>query len=84
MAGRVDGLAVTVSGRSDFRGEDLMAQRARVRVSGIAEVKVWAVQALQVSISGVGTVDHWGSANAQRSNSGIARFNSRGPKAALP
>ena len=84
MAGQVGELAVTVSGRSEFRGEDLMAQRARVRVSGIAEVKVWAVQELQVSVSGVGTVEHWGSANVQRSASGIARINSRGPKAPLP
>ncbi len=84
MAGQVGELTVSVSGRSEFRGEDLMAQRARVRVSGIAEVKVWAVQELQVSVSGVGTVDHWGSANVQRSASGIARINSRGPKAPLP
>lgn len=84
MAGQVGDLSVTVSGRSDFRGEDLMAQNARVRVSGIAEVKVWAVQELQVSVSGVGTVDHWGSANVHRSSSGIARINSRGPKAPLP
>jgi len=84
MAGQVADLSVTVSGRSDFRGEDLMAQRARVRVSGIAEVKVWAVQDLQVSVSGVGTVEHWGSASVSRSSSGIARINSRGPKAPLP
>lgn len=84
MAGQVGDLSVTVSGRSEFRGEDLMAQTARVRVSGIAEVKVWAVQELQVSVSGVGTVEHWGSANVQRSTSGVARINSRGPKAPLP
>ena len=84
MAGQVGELSVSVSGRSEFRGEDLMAQTARVRVSGIAEVKVWVVQELQVSVSGVGTVDHWGGANVQRSSAGIARINSRGPKAALP
>ncbi len=84
MAGQVGELSVSVSGRSDFRGEDLMAQTARVRVSGIAEVKVWVVQELQVSVSGVGTVDHWGNANVQRSSAGIARINSRGPKAPLP
>lgn len=80
MAGQVDQLEVRVSGRSDFRGAELMAQRARVRVSGLADVKVWAVQELAVTVSGVGTVDYYGSPVVQRNTSGIARLNARGAK----
>jgi hypothetical protein len=83
MAGQVDQLDVRVSGRSDFRGADLMAQRARVRVSGLADVKVWAVQELAVTVSGVGTVDYFGNPAVQRNTSGIARINARGAKAPL-
>lgn len=82
VAGQVEQLELRVSGRSDFRAAELMAQRARVRVSGLADVKVWAVQELAVTVSGVGTVDYWGSPALQRSTSGIARVNGRGPKPA--
>jgi hypothetical protein len=84
IVGRVDQLMISVSGRSEFHGEDLLAQRAGVRISGIAEVEVWVMKDLQVTVSGAGTVDHWGPANVRRSGSGIARINSRGPKPVPP
>ena len=73
-----------VAGRSEFRAENLMSQRAAVRVSGIADVQVWVVQDLAVTVSGVGTVDYWGSPNVQRRASGIAKINERGPRRAPP
>ena len=82
MAGTVDHLSVQVSGRSDFRAENLMSRQASVKVSGLADVKVWVLQDLSVTVSGVGTVDYWGSANVQRRTSGIARINDHGAKAA--
>ena len=84
VAGSVNQLNIQVTGRSDFRGENLMSQRAAVKVSGIADVKVWVVQDLAVTVSGVGTVEYWGSPNVQRHASGIARINDRGAKRAQP
>ena len=60
--------------------DQLRAQRARVSVSGLGDVAVWAEKELSVSVSGIGTVDYWGSPNVQRHSSGIARINERGPK----
>jgi len=61
-------------------GENLASQRARVSVSGIGDVKVWAHETLDITVAGVGTVDHWGPAQVSRRTSGIARINDRGAK----
>lgn len=85
FAGSVDRLKVQISGRSDFRGEGLAAQAARVTVSGIGHVRVWVQQDLSVSVSGIGTVDYWGNpAHVKRQSSGLATLNDRGPKPAGP
>lgn len=80
FAGAVEQLSVSVSGKSDFRGEQLQAQTGRVAVSGLGEVKVWAEKELSISVSGIATVDYWGSPNVQRRTSGLATINMRGAK----
>ena len=80
MAGSVNELQIVVSGRGEFRGENLLSQRAKVVVNGIGEVRVWAVQSLGVNVSGVGTVDYWGTPMVERHSSGVAKINERGPK----
>jgi hypothetical protein len=80
FAGQVDQLTVSISGRSDFDGEQLHSLRGRVAISGIGDVKVWAVDELAVSVSGVGTVDYWGSPRLRRSTSGMATINPRGAR----
>jgi hypothetical protein len=82
IAGQATELRVGISGRGDFRGENLMTRRARVSIAGIGDVKVWAVEDLSVAISGVGRVEYWGSPNVKRSASGVATVLDRGPKAA--
>ncbi|MBL8305057.1 MAG: DUF2807 domain-containing protein [Rubrivivax sp.] len=85
MAGSVGALSVAVSGRSEFRGERLLCERAAVAVSGIGDVKVWVTQSLAVAVSGVGTVDYWGTPQVvKRSTSGVARINERGAKPPPP
>ena len=84
VAGSVNQLNIQVAGRSDCRAENLMSQRAALKVSGIADVKIWVVQDLAVTVSGVGTADCWGSPNVQRQASGIARINERGAKRTPP
>jgi len=80
MAGSVNELQIMVSGRGEFRGENLASQRAKVVVTGIGEVRVWATQWLGVNVSGVGTVDYWGAPLVERHSSGVAKINERGPK----
>jgi hypothetical protein len=84
VAGLVRDLSVTVSGKAEFRGEQLQATRARVVISGIGDVKVWAVEDLQVSVSGIGQVEYWGTPRVRLSNSGPGSVTPRGPKAAPP
>jgi hypothetical protein len=84
FAGAVDQLAITVSGKSDFRGEDLRAQVGRITVSGLGDVKVWAERELAISISGIGRVDYWGSPEVTRRTPGHAAISARGAKAAAP
>ena len=84
FSGAVDQLVIGVSGKSDFRGEQLRSQRARVAVSGLGDVAVWAEATLTIAVSGIGTVDYWGTPNVKRSTAGLATVNARGAKAAGP
>jgi len=84
IAGSVNELEITVSGRGEFRGENLSSQRAKVVVNGIGEVRVWATEWLGVNVSGVGTVDYWGTPLVERRSSGVAKINERGPKPLPP
>jgi len=84
IAGSVNELEITVSGRGEFRGENLSSQRAKVVVNGIGEVRVWATEWLGVNVSGVGTVDYWGTPLVERRSSGVAKINERGPKPPPP
>ena len=80
VAGSVKDLKLSISGRSEFRGENLMSQTAKVAISGIGEVQVWATQELSISVAGFGTVDYWGAPVVRRSVSGSATINDRGAK----
>jgi Putative auto-transporter adhesin, head GIN domain len=80
--GSVDELVVNVSGRSDFFGEQLMARNARIAISGLGKIKVWATGELNAGISGIGTVDYWGNPTLTRRTSGIGSFNDMGAKPA--
>ena len=80
IAGSANELQITVSGRGEFRGENLLSRRAKVVVNGIGEVRVWVTDELGVNVSGVGTVDYWGTPRVERHSSGVAKINERGPK----
>jgi hypothetical protein len=84
MTGTVKQLDVSISGKSQFHGENLMSERARVSISGIGGVEVWAQHELGISVAGVGTVDYWGAPSVRRSVSGHAVINERGAKRAAP
>ncbi|WP_425258196.1 head GIN domain-containing protein [Rubrivivax sp. RP6-9] len=81
IAGEVGDLQLSISGKSDFQGEQLLAHKARVAVSGIGDVTVWVRDDLTLSIAGIGRVDYWGTPRLRRSSSGMATVNALGPKA---
>jgi Putative auto-transporter adhesin, head GIN domain len=79
--GQVRDLSVQVSGKSDFRGEHLQARTARVTISGIGDVKVWAVDELGITVSGIGQVEYWGNPRIRQRTSGPSTITPRGSKA---
>ena len=83
VAGAARELVLRISGRSEFRGEALKAERARLTINGVGDVKVWAVQELDISVAGVGKVDYWGSPAVRRHTAGAATINERGPAPAV-
>jgi hypothetical protein len=80
VAGRATELVIGITGRSDFRGADLQSRRAKVAISGLGDVVLWATEDLSIAVSGVGHVDYWGSPNVRRAVSGSANINARGDK----
>jgi hypothetical protein len=80
MAGDVESLNLRISGKSRFAGGRLAADRARVSISGVGSVEVWAASQLDISIAGVGMVDYWGSPLVKRSVSGRGEINERGKR----
>lgn len=84
LAGSARDLHVRISGRSDFRGEELRSEHAVVSISGVGDVKVWATQDLEASVAGVGRIDYWGAPVVRRSVSGAATITDRGAKVKSP
>jgi hypothetical protein len=80
FAGSVGALAVAISGRSDFFGEQLMSRSARVVISGMGKARVWVTGELSTAVSGIGTIEYWGRPNVSRRSSGVATVNDMGPK----
>jgi hypothetical protein len=80
MAGTAREVEIKISGRSEFRGERLMIERAKVAISGLGDAKLWVTKELNISVAGVGSIDYWGSPVVQRSVSGHATINDRGAR----
>jgi len=80
VSGTSKELVLRISGRSEFRGEDLRTERGTVSISGLGEVEVWAVQALDISVAGAGKVQYWGAPSVRRHVTGAATITDRGAK----
>ena len=70
VEGRADEVDVSISGSGDYNGESLTSRRARVTVSGSADVVVNATEALDVQISGSGNVLYVGNPSVTERVSG--------------
>lgn len=80
MAGQVQELRVSVSGKSRVQAERLKAARAHLSISGLCTADVWVTDELRASVSGIGTINYWGQPKVQRSSSGLANINPRGER----
>jgi len=84
VAGRVGELSIAVSGRGEFRGENLLSQLFLAGERLDPETYHWATERLGIHVSGIGTVDYWGTPLVERQSSGIAKINERGAKPLPP
>ncbi|HPF70775.1 MAG TPA: head GIN domain-containing protein [Candidatus Krumholzibacteria bacterium] len=60
ISGRTGALDVLLTGAGSLHARDLEAKRVDVRLSGVGNCEVHAVDSLDADISGVGNVDYWG------------------------
>lgn len=80
VSGMSKELVLKISGRSEFRGENLRTDRGRVSIAGLGDVEVWAVQELEISVAGAGKVQYWGAPSVRRHVTGAATITDRGAK----
>lgn len=73
IAGHVDEQRISISGAGDYRGSNLVSDRASVRVSGAGRVVVDAQKTLDVEVSGAAKVDYKGDPTITKRVGGAAR-----------
>jgi hypothetical protein len=76
--GKVTNATISSTGAGDIDAGRLMAEKARVTVTGAASVNVYATEQLDVSVSGVGSVNYGGDPKTiNKSVSGIGSVNKK-------
>ena len=80
LAGKVDSLRLSVSGKGKIGAEQLRAGTADVSISGVGNAALWTVSDLRVQISGAGHIDYWGQPTVRKTISGFGSVDARGDK----
>lgn len=80
LAGQVNNVVLQISGKGKVVADRLQAKRARVNVSGLGNVVLWATDELAANISGVGSIDYFGQPQVLRSLSGMGTITARGDR----
>lgn len=83
LAGRTRRQDVSISGAADYRGGDLVSERADLEVSGAGRVLVHAEKILRVSLSGAATVEYIGNPQVTEEISGVGRIRRRDASATV-
>jgi hypothetical protein len=74
--GKAKSLSISSTGAGDVDTTRLLAEKARVSVSGAASINVYASEQLDVSVSGVGSVNYSGNPKTVNKNvSGLGSVN---------
>lgn len=76
LRGTVENLAIKMSGAGSIDAENLVAQNAKLNVSGAGTIRTHAVQELDVKISGAAKVSYKGNPNISQRISGAAKVSS--------
>jgi hypothetical protein len=71
LAGRVDELALSLSGRGKVTAGQLQVGKAHVSISGVGNADLWVTDDLRVDISGAGHVTYAGQPKVRQSISGL-------------
>jgi hypothetical protein len=71
LAGRVEAMRLSVSGRGKVTAGQLQVGHASVSISGVGNADVWVTDSLQVDISGAGHVTYAGQPKVRQSISGL-------------
>jgi hypothetical protein len=71
LAGRVEQLKLSVSGRGKISADQLQVGDARVSISGVGNADLWVTDTLNANISGAGHVHYRGQPKVRQSISGL-------------
>ncbi len=80
VSGQTEELVLQISGKGKVIADRLQARHARVNVSGLGNVVLWATDDLTAHISGIGSIDYFGQPQVQRSVSGMGTITARGDR----
>lgn len=80
ISGQANNMVLQISGKGKVIADRLQTKRARVNVSGLGNVVLWATDELAANISGVGSIDYFGQPQVQRSLSGMGTITARGDR----
>jgi hypothetical protein len=70
--GSVEDLYVDIQGTGVFKGREMRAETAQVRITGSGKAEVFASKTLGISIKGRGDVDYWGNPSLTQRLSGTS------------
>jgi len=71
LTGATKDLAIDVSGAATVNARDLIAQNAKVKLTGAGSVQVHAQEKLDTSTTGVGSIVYWGNPELSQNTAGI-------------
>jgi len=70
LEGETKDIIVKISGSGNFKGKNLKAENATIKIAGSGDASVFASENLDVKISGSGNVEYIGSPNIDQKISG--------------
>jgi hypothetical protein len=80
LAGRVDDMRLSVSGRGKVTAPQLQVGNAMVSISGVGNADLWVTDNLRVDISGAGHVTYAGQPKIRQSISGLGSVDASGER----
>lgn len=69
-SGETQNISISISGNGDYKGEELMSENAKVKISGSGNVRLHADASLDVNITGSGDVFYKGNPSVKKTVNG--------------